>query len=158
MAIQVAAGPAVPSAADDVAARRAARAAPPGGARAVEEEPGGLVLVSGRLDVHSVPEVRAALHAAVDRGSGTLVVSLDGVVVADATGLGVLLGAHRRAQRAGRELVLRDVPHPAMRLVRVMRLHRVLHVDGERARAAVPGAPLRQNRRAEESSTPRRAS
>ncbi|WP_432495957.1 STAS domain-containing protein [Kineococcus gypseus] len=117
-----------------------------------------MVRVSGRLDVHSVPEVRAALHGAVDRGSGALVVSLDGVVVADATGLGVLLGAHRRAQRAGREMVLRDVPRPALRLVRVTRLHRVLRLDGEPARAAAPGAPRRQNRRAEESSTPRRAS
>ncbi|MCI2239315.1 STAS domain-containing protein [Paenibacillus sp. TRM 82003] len=171
MAIQVAARRAAPSAADDVVARRAARAAPPGGATVVEEDPGRLVRITGRLDVHSVPEVRTALHAAVDRGSGPLVVSVDGVVVADATGLGVLVGAHRRAQRAGREMVLRDVPPPALRLVRVTRLHRVLRVDDERVRAA--GAPPQvqhapaglpaggreaQNRRAETSSMPRRAS
>ena len=122
------------------------------------------MLVSGRLDVHSVPEVRADLHAAVDRVSGRLVVNVDGVVVADATGLGVLVGAHRRAQRAGRELVLRDVPLPALRLVRVTRLHRVLHLDDEPAGAGGPYPavarlhPRDQNRRAETSSTPRRAS
>ena len=162
MAIQVATRRAAPSAADDVAARRAARTAPPGGATVVEEEPGRLVRVSGRLDVHSVPEVRAALHAAVDRGSGRLVVNVDGVVVADATGLGVLVGAHRRAQRAGRELVLRDVPLPALRLVRVTRLHRVLHLDDGPADGPHPAVarlhPRGQNRRAETSSTPLRAS
>ncbi len=165
MAIQVAARTAVPSAADEVAARRAARTAPPGGATVVEEDPGRLVRVCGRLDVHSVPEVRAALHAAVDRGSGRLVVSVDGIVVADATGLGVFVGAHRRAQRAGRELVLRDVPLPTLRLVRVTRLHRVLRVEDELARAGGPPRQVvnglrqqAQNRRAEASSMPRRAS
>ncbi|NAZ86728.1 STAS domain-containing protein [Kineococcus sp. T90] len=164
MAIQVAARRAVPGTAHDVAARRAARAAPPGGATLVEEEPGRLVRLSGRLDVHTVPEVRTALHAAVDRGSGPLVVSVEGVVLADATALGVLVGAHRRAQRAGRELVLRDVPLPALRLVRVTRLHRVLHVeDGQHVEDGVRPAvarlhPRAQNRRVEASSTPRRAS
>ena len=42
------------------------------------------------------------------------------------TGLGVLVGAHRRAQRAGRTLVLRDVPDPVGRLLFVTRLDRVL--------------------------------
>ncbi|MEZ0166320.1 STAS domain-containing protein [Kineococcus sp. LSe6-4] len=91
--------------------------------------PGHVVHVGGRLDVHTVPDVRTALHAAVDAGTGDLVVQVEGIVVADATGLGVFLGAHRRAQRTGRRLVLREVPLPALRLLRVTRLHLVLQVE-----------------------------
>ena len=186
MAIQVAARPAPPGGADDVVARRAARPAPGTGATIVEEVFGQVVRVCGRLDVHSVPDVRAALHAAVDAGSDELVVHVDDIVVADATGLGVFVGAHRRAQRRGRQLVLRGVPLPAMRLLRVTRLHRVLEVEGastpttpdtdteapttsqerrERAEAllrAPAGLALRarlgQNSRVETSSMPRKAS
>jgi anti-anti-sigma factor len=118
-----------------------------------------------------VPDVRAALHAAVDAGTGDLVVHVDDIVVADATGLGVFVGAHRRAQRTGRRLVLRDVPLPALRLLRVTRLHRVLLVEehvateAERkaARRARAEAILRpenpaQNSRDSTSSMPRKAS
>ena len=167
-----------PSAADDVAARRAARSAPGRGVSLHEEVAGQVLHVSGRLDVHTVPDVRAALHAAVDAGRGELVVHLGGIVVADATGLGVLVGAHRRAQRTGRRLVLHDVPLPALRLLQVTRLHRVLQVEDEpaaasgptaaertaarRARAEavlrLPGTGSAQNSRASTSSMPRRAS
>ena len=54
--------------------------------------------------------MRAALHRAIDAGTGDLVVDLTQVELVDATGLGVLLGAHRRAKQQGRRLVLRDAP------------------------------------------------
>lgn len=90
--------------------------------------PGGVVALAGRLDVHSAADVRLALVEAVGAGKGDLlldVAALDGV---DATGLGVLVGAHRRAQRAGRVLVLRDVPPALARLLFLTRLDRVLRV------------------------------
>ena len=132
----------------------------------VEEDPGRLVRLRGRLDVHSVPDIREALHRAVDGGTGDLHADLDGVHIADATGLGVLVGAHRRAQRRGRRLVLEDVPAPVLRLLRVTKLHRVLPLAPDAA-AQVRGLPavelrsvegLRQNSRALTSSAPRRAS
>jgi anti-anti-sigma factor len=49
------------------------------------------------LDVRSVAEVRDALHAAIDAGDGDLVVDVSGVELVDAAGLGVLVGADRRA-------------------------------------------------------------
>ncbi|MGN6245811.1 MAG: STAS domain-containing protein [Motilibacteraceae bacterium] len=87
------------------------------------------LVLSGRLDVHSVADVRAELHAAIDDGVGPLVVDLAGVEVADVTGLGVLVGAHRRAGRAGRTLVLRRVPPRLARLLTATRLHRILAVE-----------------------------
>jgi len=87
---------------------------------------GRVVALSGRLDVHAAPDVRLALAEAVDRGEGELVVHLSRLEAVDATGLGVLVGAHRRAQRLGRTLVLLDVPPQVDRLLLVTRLNRIL--------------------------------
>jgi anti-anti-sigma factor len=92
-------------------------------------EPGQHVAVRGRLDVRAAADARLALADAVARGSGDLVLDLSGLEAVDATGLGVLVGAHRQAGRAGRRLVLRDVPTPVGRLLLVTRLHRVLRTE-----------------------------
>ena len=84
------------------------------------------VTVSGRLDVSSVAEVRAALHDILDRGVGDLLVHLAQAEVHDATGLGVIVGVHHRAHTVGRRLVLVDVSPRLDRLLRASRLHRVL--------------------------------
>jgi anti-anti-sigma factor len=85
--------------------------------------------LGGALDVHTAADLRIALHEAIDRGTGDLVVDLSGVDGADITGLSVLVGAHRRAGRFGRRLVLRNVPAQLSRLLLVTRLHRILHVE-----------------------------
>ena len=84
--------------------------------------------LSGKLDVHTAADVRNALVDAVAAGSGELVLDLSALEAVDATGLGVLVGAHRRAQRAGRTLVLVDVQVPVARLLLVTRLDRVLAI------------------------------
>lgn len=85
-----------------------------------------VVALSGRLDVHAAADVRNALARAVDDGEGELVLDLALLQAVDATGLGVLVGAHRRAQRAGRTLVLEDVSPAVGRLLLVTRLDKVL--------------------------------
>ena len=87
------------------------------------------IALEGTLDVRSVSDVRAALHAAIDAGTGDLVVDVSGVEVVDATGLGVLVGADRRAKLAGRRVVLRDAGPRLLRILRATRLHRVLTVE-----------------------------
>ncbi|MEP6464632.1 MAG: STAS domain-containing protein [Frankiaceae bacterium] len=96
---------------------------------ALLSEPGRVVVLRGRLDVSTVSDVRSVLHAAVDAGSGDLLLDLSGVDLVDATGLGVLVGTHRRATLAGRRLVLCDVPPRLSRLLLRTRLHRVLHLQ-----------------------------
>jgi anti-anti-sigma factor len=92
-------------------------------------DPGCTLSLSGRLCAATVAEVRLALGDAVAAGVGDLVVDLGGVEMGDATGLGVLIGTHRRALREDRRLVLRDVPERIERLLAVTRLHRVLSVE-----------------------------
>lgn len=92
-----------------------------------------LVVLSGRLDARGAGPARDALHAALSAGSGRLVVDLSGVELLDATGLGVLVGAHRRARLEGRELVLSDAPPRVARLLSLTRLDRVIAVEHRRA-------------------------
>jgi anti-anti-sigma factor len=89
-------------------------------------EPGRLIGLEGRLDVASVADVRLALHAAVDDGTGDLVLDLGRISSIDASGIGVLVGAHRRAGRAGRRLVVACCPTNVLRMLRLTRLDRVL--------------------------------
>lgn len=99
---------------------------PGGGCSTLLLVPGALLAVSGRLDVSVAADVRLELVDAVTGGSGDLVLDLSGLTALDATGLGVLVGAHRRAQRAGRTLVLRDVTPAVARLLSLTRLDKVL--------------------------------
>jgi anti-anti-sigma factor len=92
-------------------------------------EPGQLLQLAGRLDVHTAADVRLALADAVELGEGELIIDLASLEAVDATGLGVLVGAHRRAGRAGRTLVLRDVTPPVHRVLFLTRLNRVLRLS-----------------------------
>lgn len=87
---------------------------------------GAELAVRGQLDVHSVADVRAALGRAIDDGVGDLVLHLGEAEIGDATGLGVIVGAHHRALRAGRRLVLADASLRLERLMRATGLHRVI--------------------------------
>ena len=87
------------------------------------------IALTGRLDVHSVSDVREILHAAIDASSGDVHVDVSGIELVDATGLGVLVGADRKAKRAGRRVVLRDVSPRLHRMLRATRLDRVLTLE-----------------------------
>jgi anti-sigma B factor antagonist len=87
-----------------------------------------VIRVGARLDAGTSAGVRPRLHDAVDAGGGDLVLDLSRLEMIDATGLGVLVGTHRRAISAERRLVLRNVPPRIMRILAVTRLNRILHL------------------------------
>lgn len=95
-------------------------------AQVAELSVGQEVAVAGPLDATTVAYVRTALHNILDRGEGDLLVHLAEAEVYDATGLGVIVGVHHRAQRVERRLVLVDVSPRLDRLLRASRLHLVL--------------------------------
>lgn len=101
--------------------------------------PGQHVRLRGRIDAGSVAEVRLALHAAVDHGNGALYVDVSELHLGDATGLGALLGTHRRARRCGREVVLVDADPTLRRLLAYTRLLRVFRLITAADLAAAAG-------------------
>ena len=87
------------------------------------------VVLAGRLDNRSAPVVRTLLHTAIEDGTGDLMVHVGDLEIWDAGGLGVLVGAHRKARQRDRRLVLTHVPPRQLRLLRATRLSRVLTVQ-----------------------------
>jgi anti-anti-sigma factor len=92
-------------------------------------EPGHVISLDGRLSAATVADVRAVLGAAIGDGAGDLVVDIEQVDLVDASGLGVLVGAHRLALRSERRLVLRNVPKRIERLLVITHLNRVLSTE-----------------------------
>lgn len=90
------------------------------------DSPGREATVRGRLGVRTVPALRAQLQRLLAEGDGDLVLHLGEAEVADATGLGVLVGLHQRAGRAGRRLVIAEASERLERLLRITKLHLVL--------------------------------
>jgi anti-anti-sigma factor len=101
--------------------------------------PGHEVAITGRIDVHTVPDVRLLLHEVIDTGSGDLLMRLARAEIGDATGLGVLVEAYTRARRAGRRLAVVDMTDRTQRLLRASRLDRALVLrEGERLLTVAP--------------------
>jgi anti-anti-sigma factor len=91
--------------------------------------PGADIALRGRLDVRTAPSARAALHTLIDDGAGDVLVHGEALEIWDSCGLGVLVGAHRRARMAGRRVVLTGLPPRELRLLRATRLNRVFTVE-----------------------------
>jgi anti-sigma B factor antagonist len=82
----------------------------------------------GSLDLATAPSLRAALLEAADEGKHDIVVDLSQLEFLDSTGLGAIIGAHRRAlEHDGRvRLVVSD--GPIQRLLSITGLMRILSV------------------------------
>jgi anti-sigma B factor antagonist len=91
--------------------------------------PGTEIDLVGRLDRRTAPTVREILSRCVDEGEGDLLLHIGSLEIWDSAGLGVLVGAHRRARRAGRRVVLTEVPPRQLRLLRATKLHRLFVVE-----------------------------
>lgn len=88
------------------------------------------VALPARVDVTTSGDVRYALQIAIDASvTEDVLVDCTALDVVDIAGLGVLVGAHRRAKLAGRRLVFANPSARVMRLFAVTRLHRVLMVE-----------------------------
>jgi anti-anti-sigma regulatory factor len=93
------------------------------GIRVVEEARGQRAILEGRLDVHSVPDLRLTLHRLIDGSSGILTLDLRDAEIGDAVALGMLVECQRRSRRAGRLMVFDNVCERGARLLRAVRLH-----------------------------------
>ncbi|MBV8372650.1 MAG: STAS domain-containing protein [Candidatus Eremiobacteraeota bacterium] len=86
-----------------------------------------LFRLRGSLDLATAPTVRAALSDA-QKTKKDIVVDLSQLEFLDSTGLGALIGAHRRATEHGASLRLIVRDGPILRLLTITGLIRVLAV------------------------------
>jgi len=100
--------------------------------------PGGrLVEVSGEVDLHTAPQLRAALSLAIDQAdaSSAVLVDLSRVSFIDSTGLGELVAAHKALQAHDASLHLVAGHDRVRRLLALTGLDEVLSVHPDRAAA-----------------------
>lgn len=79
----------------------------------------------GSLDVATSPSLKEALTKASSQGQGDIVVDLTQLEFLDSTGLGALMGAHRRAMESSGRLGLIVHDGPISRLLNITGLSRV---------------------------------
>lgn len=94
-------------------------------------EGGTIVFVlEGSLDIATAPSVRAALVQESAEGKRNVVVDLTGLDFLDSTGLGALIGAHKRALDNSGDLRLVVSEGPISRLLNITGLMKVFSVYG----------------------------
>ena len=84
--------------------------------------------LKGSLDFETAPSLRAALIEAADEGKHDIVVELTHLEFLDSSGLGALIGAHKRALEHGGRVRLIISPGPIERLLTITGLMNVLAV------------------------------
>lgn len=89
----------------------------------------------GSLDIATSPSVRAALSEAADEGKHDIIVDLTELQFIDSTGLGALIGGHRRAVENGGRLSLVARAGAILRLLNITGLIRVFSVYPDRQAA-----------------------
>jgi anti-sigma B factor antagonist len=97
----------------------------------LKTEDGGEVLIfklRGSLDLATTPTVRAALLDGTEKGKRDLIVDLTQLEFLDSTGLGALIGAHRRATEHGGSVRLIVNDGPIARLLNITGLMRIFAV------------------------------
>ena len=99
-----------------------------------------VVAASGEIDVAAAPMLREQLVTLLSAGTDHLVVDLEQVDFIDSTGLGVLVGALRRARAAGGDLRLVCTNHRLLKVFAVTGLDEVFAMGGSVAEVVSPTA------------------
>ena len=84
-----------------------------------------LMSVSGELDYHTAPRLRAGLDEVPLEKGGSLIIDLSGLTYCDSTGISILVDACHRAKAAGTVLALAGLNPDISRVFRVIGLDQV---------------------------------
>lgn len=88
------------------------------------------VTADGEIDLATVNTLRSAITTAMRQGAGHLTLNLDKVTYIDSSGLGTLIGAHKRLSSSGGSLTIRCSQARILRLFAITGLDKVLTVLG----------------------------
>ncbi len=93
------------------------------------------ITARGEIDLATVNTLRSAVTDAISEGARHLVLDLEGVTYIDSSGLGTLIGAHKRVASVGGTLTVRCSQPRVLRLFAITGLDQVLTVIGSEERA-----------------------
>jgi anti-sigma B factor antagonist len=99
-----------------------------------------LISVSGPVDHYTVPDFRKLLLQLDEDGVADLVIDLRLIEFLDSTGLGLLVGAMKRARARGGDIALVVTDENVLRLLRQTGLVKVFTVAGKLADVLPAGA------------------
>lgn len=88
------------------------------------------ISASGEIDLATVNTLRSAIAKAMQQGASHLTLNLNKVTYIDSSGLGTLIGAHKRLTSSGGTLTIRCSQDRILRLLAITGLDRVLTVTG----------------------------
>ena len=82
----------------------------------------------GDVDVYSAAQLRETVNNLITLGHHRLVLDLAGLEFTDSTGIGVMVGAHKRLKAAAGSIALAAVPENLVRVLKITGLTRVFPV------------------------------
>lgn len=95
------------------------------------DETGCTITLGGEVDVYTAPRLKDALVEQLESGCTDMVVNLDGVGFIDSSGLGVLVGALRRAKENGGSVRLVCSRENILKIFRITGLDKVFPIFAE---------------------------
>lgn len=78
-----------------------------------------VVKAAGEIDMYTAPSFRGAVHQAIDKTPGSLVIDLSDVGYMDSSGFGTLLGAIKRVKADGGFVRVAGCSEAIERLIRI---------------------------------------
>jgi anti-sigma B factor antagonist len=101
-----------------------------------------VIAVHGQADLHTAPQLRAAITTALDAGASGLVIDLSEASFIDSMTLGVLLGAVKRLRPSGGRVSVVCTDSHIRRIFEITLLDRVfsIHTDRGGALASANGS------------------
>jgi anti-sigma B factor antagonist len=93
------------------------------------QDDGVVVSVRGDVDVATAPALRAELHQAIGADGSRVIIDVSGMDFIDSAGLGVLVGALKRAREADVVLVLRGVQSSPRKVLSITGLDEIFEID-----------------------------
>lgn len=88
-----------------------------------------VIALVGELDVAGAPRVRQAVVDVLDADIERVVVDLSGLSFIDSTGLGVLVGAYKRARAVGADFAVARPSTAVARVFQIAGIDKILPVE-----------------------------
>ena len=96
-----------------------------------ESDAGGqtVAAVCGEVDLYTAPRLREELEKAIEDGRQQLVLDLTELDFIDSTGLGVLVGAMKKARQSGGDVSLRNASRSTYKILEIAGLTKLFSIE-----------------------------